>query len=158
MTPRALTPRDITQCEGCDATHMATLAVCPQCGYDRAQAATEQAEEAAEYEEDLQEHCEQALRDEGFLPSTGAMVQTGIIPRRGVYVHLHNCQGNPYMVDLYIFHHDGAFLAVELKSAGGAVTPEQRWLLKAHGGATVRRRRGFRNVLTRWLRDVEADQ
>jgi len=79
-------------------------------------------------ESSLQADCERWLRSHGYEPRTPKAIQRH--NGRKWYVHLHEARTNPILCDLLILDaRSGRYLEVELKTATGEPTPDQRALI-----------------------------
>jgi len=99
-------------------------------------------------ERGLQKQCEAWLGQQGYLPRTDC-IQTST-PRKGTYMHLHNAQRNPPLLDLLIFDLTDRVLEVELKTEDGTLRPNQGAIVRIHKRAVVRSLHQFIDVLERW--------
>jgi hypothetical protein len=96
----------------------------------------------------LQEACEAWLVRRGYCRRSEKTILEGK-PKRGWFVHLHEAQGNPIVLDLLILGNDGRFLEVELKTSTGRVRKAQAELVR-HGGTLVRDVPAFVGAVLKW--------
>jgi hypothetical protein len=95
-------------------------------------------------EQDIQTEVEKALKERGFWPRddthlSACQVSWYRLPKRGWYIHLHRCLGNPILLDVQVsWPRYERYLEFELKTAKGRLSPNQRIII-AHTGAKVYR-------------------
>jgi hypothetical protein len=83
-------------------------------------------------ESELQRNVEGYLQLHGYRPRTPDEIKRGG-ECAGWYIHIHNAQGNPIILDLLILSAEGWFCEIELKSETGKPTEEQSELVKRGG-------------------------
>jgi len=80
-------------------------------------------------EKELQRLCENWLTLHGFRRRTPEDIKR---PGwcAGWFIHMHACKKNPILLDLLILFRDGRYMEIELKTAVGASTDEQKAIVK----------------------------
>jgi hypothetical protein len=102
--------------------------------------------------EDLfQAQAERWLRDRGYCQQWPKDILVGR-PERGYQFHMRRPADNQVAPDLWLFGHDGRYLALELKTAKGRLNPHQRaWA--EHGFIEVCRTMGeLKRAVEQWER------
>ena len=90
---------------------------------------TRQAEYAKGQEVKFQADAEAFLRYKGFAPRTPQWLGKGR-PESGWYVHLHNTEGNPLLLDILVMPHNGGWFELELKASGGKLRKAQQQIIE----------------------------
>ena len=88
----------------------------------------------------IQAGVEALLTRRGYWPRNAKHLDNmdaGDRPPRGWLIHLHRCRENPYLLDILLLGNDGRFLEIELKTARGRLTREQRVILTAQPAHTA---------------------
>lgn len=104
-------------------------------------------------EKELQRDCENWLRLHGYKPRSPEFIRSGA-PEKGYYIHLHETQRNPIILDILILGVDGRFIEVELKTPRGAVRESQGYIIRQMGehSVLVRSFEEFRLAVALWER------
>ena len=87
-------------------------------------------------ESDTQKQVEAWLIHAGYWPRSPKYL-TGDRPPRGWYIHVHEAQGNPILLDLLVLDFARGWYEIELKSARGRVRDAQVRILEASQGHAV---------------------
>jgi len=125
-------------CKNCNGNNIGDGSRCFACGRDRdaETTATIRAEYERGQEAKFQADAEAYLRYKGFLPRSQKYLDTGG-PPAGWYVHVRQCEGNPYLLDLLVLPHNAAAFELELKADGGRLRKVQRQILDQHPRARL---------------------
>lgn len=107
-------------------------------------------------EKALQRDCENWLRLNGYKPRSPEFIRSGA-PEKGYYIHLHETQRNPIILDILLLGLDGRYLEVELKTKTGAVRDSQQLIIEQMGehAVLVRSFEEFRLAVALWERAGE---
>jgi hypothetical protein len=108
-----------------------------------------------EQERHLQAACETWLVGRGYRRRTRGMILEGQ-PERGWFVHLHQAEGNPLLLDLLILGNDGRWVEIELKTSTGKLRDFQARLVN-DGAGLARDIAGFVGLVLEWERWGEED-
>lgn len=106
-----------------------------------------QVEEKAEKE--IQSQVEAWLIHHGFERRTKDDIARGM-PESGYFIHLYEAKRNPILLDLLILSHSGKYLELELKTATGPISPEQKCLI-AYGGSLARSSEEAIEIIKEWI-------
>ena len=100
-------------------------------------------------EKEIQSQVEAWLIHHGFERRTKDDITRGM-SESGYFIHLYEAKRNPIILDLLILSHTGRYLELELKTATGPVTQEQKCLI-AYGGSLARSAEEAIKIITEWI-------
>ena len=103
---------------------------------------------SAKNEAQLQKSVEAYLIQLGYEKRTTSEIQRSK-PRSGWQVHLHAAKKNPMLLDLLILGNDGRYLELELKTATGKLSDDQKKLVE-HGGSVAYSAEEAAEIIRRW--------
>ena len=99
-------------------------------------------------ESEIQNEVESWLILNGFERRTPDSIKRGK-PKAGYFIHLHEAKRNPILLDLLILSNSGRYFELELKTAHGAVTEEQKCLVD-YGGSIARSSKEAIDLIKEW--------
>ena len=104
-------------------------------------------------EKEIQSQVEAWLIHHGFERRTKDDIARGM-SESGYFIHLYEAKRNPILLDLLILSHTGRYLELELKTATGPVTPEQKCLI-AYGGSLARSAEEAIEIIKEWINGLQ---
>ena len=122
----------------CGSWYAEGVRECPQCGHRDPHGAPAENQNSAEHnplgsEAAMQAQVESWLRHAGYWPRSPKFLN-GDRPPRGWFVHVHQAQGNPILLDLLILDFARGWYEIELKTENGRMRVDQSAILAAQPG------------------------